>query len=498
MKRLLGSALLLTFALGCGASPAPKAEALPPPKASASAATGAPDPEPWRLRRPPAGPTSDLHFPMPEQAKLSNGLSLMVVHKAVPVASLSLVFRHGGAACPPGKSGLAALTARMLTEGTKKHPVVKLAEEIEQLGTTLDEDASRDSSSLSLSALTRDLDRAIELLGEVVTQPKFSPTDFERVQKEWLDGLRAERQAPERLASLAALGVLLGKPHGSPVSGSLIDVQKLTIKDIVDFHRKAYGAGDAALIVVGDVDLATVQKSAERALKQVGKGQAGLEQPFTPPAAPPTKRIFLVDRPGAVQSALVLAQATPKRKDPGYERRELLTTLFGGLFTSRLNLNLREEHAYTYGAHAQNLATEHWGALYIATSVRTDVTADALKEALKELNLLRDPKLGKPLVPAEIARAKADLVQSVGARLEYGARIGSTIADLWLHGLPFDYYQRYPGLLAAETTDSLGSAASSIDVDHLVVIVVGDRATVEAPLKALGYEVVAAPAELTE
>ena len=498
MKRPLCSLLLLTFALGCGASPAPKAEALPPPRPSASAPGKTPDPEPWRMQRPPAGPSSDLHFPMPEQAKLANGLSLMVVRKAVPVASVSLVFRHGGAACPPGKSGLAALTARMLTEDTKRHPGVKLAEEIEQLGTTLDEDASRDSSSLSVSALTGDLDRAIELLGEVVTEPAFLPTDFERVQKEWLDGLRAERQAPERLASLATLGVLLGKPHGSPVSGSLVDVQKLTIKDVVDFHRKAYGAADATLIVVGDVDLATVQKSAERALKKVGKGQSGLEQPFTPPAAQPAKRILLVDRPGAVQSALMLAQVMPKRKDPGFERRELLTTLFGGLFTSRLNLNLREEHAYTYGAHAQNVATEHWGALYISTSVRTDVTADALKEALKELNLLRDPKLGKPLVPAEIARAKADLVQSVGARLEYGARIGSTLADLWLHGLPLDYYQRYPSLLAAETPDSLASAATALDIDHLVVVVVGDRATVEAPLKALGYRVDAAPPELTE
>lgn len=497
MKRLALSALLL--ALGCGSPPAPKAEALAPPKPSASAAQAAPDPEPWRAQRPPAGAPGELHFPLPEQGKLSNGLSLMVVRKAVPVASLSLVFRHGAAACPPGKSGLAALTARMLTEGTHQHPSsVKLAEQVEQLGTTLDEDASRDSSSLSLSALTADLPRAIELLGEVATEPAFAPADFERVQKEWLDNLRAERQAPERLGSLAALRVLLGAPHGSPATGSLTDVKKLSIKDIVDFHRKAYGASDAVLIVVGDVDLATVQKSAELAFKKLGKGQSGLEQPLSPPPAPPAKQILLVDRPGAVQSALMLVQQLPKRSAPGYEGRELLTTLFGGLFTSRLNMNLREEHAYTYGAHAQNLATEHWGALYLATSVRTDVTADALKEALKELRLLKDPKLGKPLKADEIARARADLVQSVGARLEYGARIGSSLADLWLHGLPLDYYQKYPGLLAAETPDSLMKVADSIDIDHLVVVVVGDRALVEAPLKALGYQVVLAPADLTD
>jgi zinc protease len=488
----------LFFTLGCASAPAPKAEALPAPKPSAEAAKATPDPEPWRNQRPPAGSASELHFPKPEQAKLSNGLSLMVVRKTMPVASLSLVFRHGAAACPPGKSGLAALTARLLTEGTKKHPSLKLAEEVEQLGTTLDEDAGRDSSSLSLSALTADLERAIELLGEVVTEPAFLPADFERVQKEWLDGLRAERQAPERLASLTALGTLLGKPHGSPADGTLADAQKLTVKDLVDFHHKAYVAGDATLIVVGDVDLATVQKSAERAFKKLPATQSHLEQAFTPPPTPPAKQILLVDRPGAVQSALALLQALPKRSEKGFEQRELLTTLFGGLFTSRLNLNLREEHAYTYGAHAQNIATEHWGALYIASNVRSDVTADALKEALKELSLLKDPKLGKPIRAEEVARARADLVQSVGARLEYGARIGSSLADLWLHALPLDYYQRYPGLLASETPETLSRLAASIDIDHLIVVVVGDRATIEAPLKALGYQVTVAPHELIE
>jgi zinc protease len=499
VKRLAYSTLLLlTLLAACGSPPAPQVEALPAPKASASAAATPPDPEPWRQQRPAAGPASELHFPSPQQAKLNNGLSLLVVKKAVPVASLALVFKHGAAACPTGKSGLAALTARMLTEGTKKHPGVKLAEEIEQLGTTLDEDAGRDSSSLSLSALTQDLPRALELLGEVVSEPAFVPTDFERVQKEWLDGLRAERQAPERLASLAAFGALLGEPHGSPVSGSLTDVEKLTVKDIVDFHKKAYRAGDASLIVVGDVELAAVRKAAEPAFSRLGKGENKLEQPFTPPPAPTAKRVLLVDRPGAVQSALALAELSPKRSEPGYEKRELLTTLFGGLFTSRLNLNLREEHAYTYGAHAQNIATAHWGALYLATSVRTDVTADALKEAVKELSLLKDPKLGKPLTDAEVSRARADLVQSIGARLEYGARIGTTFAELWVHGLPLDYYQRYPGLLAAESAATLTPIANAIDLEHLVVVVVGDRAQIEVPLTKLGYEVVPAPASLTD
>jgi len=498
MRQAFVVAVLLAVACGSPPSPQVKPSPAPSPSAGVPVAKAPPDPEPWRAQRPAAGPASALRFPVPQQLKLANGLTVMVARKAVPVASLSLVFRHGGAACPPGKSGLAALTARMLTEGTKRHPGVKLAEEVEQLGTTLDEDAGRDTSSLSLSALTADVDRAISLLGEVVSEPAFSAADFERVQKEWLDGLRAERQAPERLGSLATLGSLLGKPHGSPVGGSLADVQKLTIKDLVDFHRKAYGADSALLVVVGDVDAAAVAKSAERSLGKLGKGQSGLEQAFAAPPPPPSKRILLVDRPDAVQSVLMLADLAPKRTDPGYEQRELLTTLFGGLFTSRLNLNLREEHAYTYGAHAQNLATHAWGAFFIATSVRTDVTGEALKEAVKELTLLKDPKLGKPIRAEEVARARADLVQSVGARLEYGQRLAATLSDLWLYGLPLDYYQKYPSLLATETPQSLTRAAASLDLEHLVIVVVGDRKVVEKPLQGLGYQVQPAPAELLE
>lgn len=502
-QAVLLSWLSVVLLLACGAPQAPKSRPAPPqPSASAtpSATTAAlpPDPEPWRAQRPAPGQAAELHFPAPERARLKNGLELLLVHKAVPVTSLSLVFRHGAAACPPGKSGLSALTARMLTEGTQRHPGVKLSEAIEQLGTTLDEDAGRDTSSLSLSALTADVDRAIQLLGEVATEPAFAPADFQRVQAEWLDGLRAERQAPERLASLAALRSLLGAPHGSPVSGSLEDVGKLGVKDVVDFHAKAYGAPDGVLIAVGDVEFAALKKSAEAAFQKLGRGQQGIEQTFSPKAPPQTKRLLLVDRPGAVQSTLMLLEQQPKRSAKGFEARELLTTLFGGLFTSRLNLNLREEHAYTYGAHAQNLATLHWGALYVASSVRTDVTAPALMEALKELKLLKDPKLGKPLTQQELDRARAYLVQSIGARLEYGSRVATTLGELWAEGLPVDYYQRYPELLAAETPQSLQTLSQSLDLDQLVVVVVGDRSAVEAPLKALGFQVELAPADLTE
>jgi zinc protease len=490
--------LLTLLGLSCSAAPPQPVAQRAATAAAPSSSVAPPDPEPWRAQRPSPGQPSTLRFPEPERATLSNGMTVLVARKATPVASLSLVVRHGGAASPSQKSGLAALTARMLTEGTRRRPGVKLAEAVEQLGSTLDDDTGRDKSSLSLSVLTADVERAISLLGEVVVEPAFSPSDFERAQKEWLDGLRAERQAPERIAALVAMGALLGEPHGNPVGGKLRDVQKLTVKDVADFHARAYRAPDAALVVVGDVDLAVVQRAAERAFARLNQGAATLTKPFISPPAPPPRQLLLVDRPGAVQSALAIAQRLPKRADPGHEQRELLVTLFGGLFTSRLNTNLREEHAYTYGARAQNLATQHWGALFIGTSVRTDVTAEALSETLKELDLVGQPKLGKPIAAAELGRARADLVQSVGARLEYGARIGATLADLWLYGLPFDYYAGYERLLAAETPTSLLASAELVDTEHLVIVVVGDGKVVGPSLTKLGFQVVPAPQELLD
>jgi zinc protease len=490
---------LATVALlgwSCG-GPVPRA--LPLPKEAPSAiAPVAPDPEPWRRERPAPGAPGALEFPTAERAELSNGLTLLLVKRPVPIVSMQLVFRHGASACPPGKSGLAALTARMLTEGTKRHPGPKLAAAVEQLGTTLDADTERDTTTLSMSVLAADTERALELLAEVVQEPSLAGSDFERVQKEWLDGLRSERQSPERLASLVALVSLLGKPHGSPVSGHIGDVSKLTSKDIVSFHRRAYTADHAALVVVGDLELAVVRKHAERVFGKLPKGGVELDQPFSPAVTASSRHVLLVDRPGAVQSVLALVQPFPKRSEPGFETRELLGTLLGGLFTSRLNTNLREEHGYTYGARAQNVATRHWGALFVASSVRSDVTAEALREALKELEQVREPSLGEPIAEAELKRARADLVQSLGARLEHGTRIGSAISDLWSERLPSDYYRQYPQLLARETTESVTRAAGLITPERLLTVVVGDRQQIEAPLRQAGFDVALAPPELLD
>jgi zinc protease len=469
-----------------------------PPGPAASAASSAPDPDAFRSQKPSPGKPGTLEFPVPEVTRLSNGLTLYLLERPAPVVTLWLVTRAGASSVPDGKSGLAALTARLLTEGTAQHTGLELAEAVEGLGTTLDSDASRDEARVGLTALGPDLDRALELLGEVVQRPAFLAKDFERVRGEWLDSLASERQEPQRLASLAALRLLNGPVHGAPVRGSVPDVKKLKLDDLRDFHRRAFVPKSSALVVVGKFDKESLKKSIERHFGTWQGGAPLKPLPFSPPPAPEKTRVVVVDRPDSVQSAVFAAQPFPKRSEPGYEVREVLGKVVGGLFTSRINLNLREQHAFTYGAFAQPIASEQWGAFFASTSVRTDVTADALRELLKELEKAKNPALGAPIEPAEVGRAKADLVHTLGASLEHGSRLAETVTTLFVDALPADYDARYPSLLEPIDAPAVTQAAQALTPDRLTVVLVGDRKAIEPALAEQGFDVEPAKPELTE
>ena len=237
--------LALALALAACASGAPP-RAAPAQPAQRPAPRKTPDPEAWRSGVPAPGSRAKLAYPVPDVQRLDNGLSLWVVRRPAEVVSLSLVVRHGAGAVPKGKSGLAALTARMLTEGTTGRTASALAEAAESLGSSVEHDAGRDYSTVALTTLRADVEEGLSLLAEVVQKPAFSPKELERVRQEWLDGLTAERQAPERLASLAGLRLLLGEPHGAPVGGSVPDVKRLTAKDLAQFHAAHFEIGRAS------------------------------------------------------------------------------------------------------------------------------------------------------------------------------------------------------------------------------------------------------------
>jgi zinc protease len=487
----------LVLAVGCAGPPAPtRAPNVVAP--TASARPKPPTDEAWRNAVPTPDSARPLSYPAADVSKLASGLTVAVIRRPAGVATLELVVRHGQSSVPAGKSGLAALTARMLTEGTRDKDTFALAEAVEALGTSLEHDAGRDDSTLSMTTLLSDVPRGLELLAEVVQRPAFSEKDFERVKREWIDGLVQERQTPSRVASLAGLRLVLGAERGAPVGGSVPDVEKLRRADLVAFHRARYVPSECAVIVAGDIDPAEAKKAVEAAF---GAWKAAKPVPTPKPKGTPgakSSQVVLVDRPGSVQSAIFAGQELPPRSAPGHEARSLMSDVVGGLFTSRINKNLREEHAYTYGARSSVAATRSWGAFVVQTSVESAVTADALKELFIELRRASDPSLGAPISDEEVSRARADLTTSLGAHLEQTGQMADDYATTFVQALAPTYFSTFGSTLLGIDSHAVAKEAARLDPDHMTVVIVGDAKSVHPLLEKQGYSVVAAPAALTE
>ena len=493
----LGLCFAAWLSLGCASSaPSPNAPVASPKPVVTRAVVQ--DPDAFRRSAPQPGEHPAVQFPTPTVKVLKNGVTLYVVPKQSPVTTLSVVVRHGASSVPLGKSGLAALTARMLTEGTEQHSSLSLALASESLGSSLEADAGRDESYVSLSTLTADVPRGLGLLAEVVFSPAFRPAEFARVKDEWLDGLRAERQEPARLASLVALRTLLGPRFGAPVSGSIPDVEKLKVRDLVAFHQKTYVPANLAVVAVGDVSLPGLEPDLERLFGRATGPSLPAENVAPEPAQASPLRVLIVDRKESVQSAIFAVQPFPKRSEPGFEARAILGTLLGGLFTSRLNLNLREKHAFTYGVHGQALATRHWGAFFVATDVKTESTAESLFELLSELDRARAPERGAPILEQEASRARTDLIHNLGARLEHTSSIADSMRTLYAQQLPADYFSRYPQLVNEVPTSEVSEQARRLDPQHLLVVIVGDRAQIEPSLKQHGFALESVDPKLLE
>lgn len=481
----------LTFlAAGCGG--APGAAATAPTTSTAAEAS-----EAWRRERPAAGPARSFDYPPAEVARLANGVQLYLVPRKSGTVALSLSTRAGGASSGPGQSGLAALTLRLMTEATRQKHALALAEAAEALGASLGFDTGRDASSLSLEVLPSDVEPALELLAEVITQPRFAPEDVVRVKKQWLDSLVSERQEPSRLSSLAGMRAILGTSAGAPVGGTLTDVGRLTRDDFVRFHRQQYVAGNLALLAVGDLSMQRLKELAEQSLGQLPAKNPPALPPLELPPPPTQTVVWLIDRPGSVQSALFVGQPFPERAAPGYEARLVMNNLLGGLFTSRLNMNLREKHAYTYGVRSVAIATRRWGAFISMSSVKTESTADALEQLTAELEALRRGS-PNPITAEELERSKTDLVHQLGASLEHVRRVLSDTGELYVDGLPADYHHTYPARIGAIDPAAALAEAQRLDPKRLVVVIVGDAEQVRPLLEAKGLSAVAAPSSFTD
>jgi zinc protease len=439
--------------------------------------------ERWRRQAPKAGPVKLVTLPKGDAFKLANGLT--VIHHynpALPMVAAELVIKSGSEANPLGRSGLASFTAQMLEQGTQTRSALQIADEVAQLGAFLGAGSSADASSVEVMSLKSNFSQALALLADVAQNPAFPAQEIERQRSSLLGELSQQRDSAEALASRAALAALYGDqhPYGFSALGTESSIKSIQRAELAAFWQQHYVPNNAALIVAGDIT-----RDELAALVQASFGDWRRGTVDTPGAAVvhTTKaRLLLIDKPGAPQTALRVTSLGPDRKTPLFESLQVLNAALGGLFTSRLNTILREQKGYTYAVGSGFAYRRLPGPFAIATSVRTEVTAAAVKDIFAQV---RDMG-AKPMQAWELSKARNSLVLSLPGQFETNKSVDASLANIFVYDLGLDYYSGLAARYASATTGQVQSAAKTyLQPDRLIVVGVGDQKKIAAQLSRL-------------
>jgi predicted Zn-dependent peptidase len=450
------------------------------PSAAQTGARALPD----RSKPPALGPVRPLKLPPLQQFRLPNGIPVFFVElHEVPVVQVDAIVRAGAGADPLDKPGLASLTADMLDEGAGSRSALEIADETDFLGAELESAAGWDATSVRLHVPVKSLEKALPILADVVIHPTFPTGELERVRTDRLTELLQWRDEPRAIASVALASALYGRNHryGTLTLGTEASVRRFSRGDLAAFHAQAFLPGNAALVVVGDVTAASIQRELE---KTFGAWTAPDGSAAAAPAAAPQvggREIWIVDRPGSAQSEIRIGRIGPPRSTRDYFALTVMNTILGGSFTSRLMQNLREQHGYAYGARSSFDFRLSSGPFVAAAAVQTDKTAPALTEFFKELDAIR-----KSVTEAEVAKAKNYVALSFPSDVETTGDIASKLADQFIYGLPNDALDTYVSRIGAVTLEDVRRVASEyVDPSRVRVVVVGDRRKIEGEVKAL-------------
>jgi len=460
----------------------PRAKEEAKPASGANLAGTMPD-EPWRANPPPAEPPSTLSLPVAASFKLPNGLTVLLAEQhQLPIVSAHLVVLSGSDANPVDKPGVASFTAQMLPEGTEHRSSNQIADDAAQIGSEVRESSASDQSSVSIRTLKPNVDAALNLLSDVALHPTFDPAEIERIRKIRETDILQIQDDPTQLAIGVMLKAVYGPnhPYGYREEGT-IEVNKIISRDdMVKTWQRGYAPGNSALVLTGDLAQEEARRLAE---KYFGDWKAAGERHEPPPISLKTTRaISIVDKPGAAQTFVVVAGLGVPRSTPDYVPLEVMNNILGGLFSSRINNNLREEHGYTYGGFSFFMYRRGPGLFVAGGGIRTDATAPAVHEIFKELERIRT---GPPAAD-ELTLSKGSFAHSLAGLFESSEQTANTIGDMFTYDLPPDYYQQLPAKIDAVTPNDVQHMAEKyIHPDTSVVIGAGDRAKIEDSLKKL-------------
>jgi zinc protease len=440
-----------------------------------------------RGKAPDTGTPPELKLPKLQRATLSNGLKIILAERhEVPLVNLTLATDAGFASDASTTPGTANLAMQVLTDGTRTRNALQISDELESLGATLRGSSNLDLSFVSLSALTAKLDRSLDLFADVVLNPSFPETEVKREQKLVLAGIEREQNTPTTLA-LRVLPALLygaGHPYGNPLTGSGTkeSVAKLTRGDLVKFHDTWLHPNNSTLIVAGDTTLAEVTPKLEKLFAGWKSGSAPAENVKTVAVASKSA-VYLIDKPGALQSVIIAGVVAPPRANPQEIAIEAMNDSLGGTFGGRMNMNLREDKHWSYGVRTVLRDARSQRPFYAIAPVQTDKTKESLVEMNKEFRGITGDH---PIGADELAKIQANETLKLPGSRETLSALGQSIVDLVQFGLPDDYYDTYAGKVRALKTSDVSAAAKEVvRPDNLIWIVVGDRAKIEAGVREL-------------
>ncbi|MGE5125608.1 MAG: M16 family metallopeptidase [Betaproteobacteria bacterium] len=440
-----------------------------------------------RSKRPDAGTPPAGHLPAFERATLASGLRLIVAERhEVPLVRFQLLVDAGYASDSLGVPGLASMAAGMLDEGTATRTALQISDELQRLGAQLGTGADLDTTFVTLSALKANLEPSLALFADVVLNPSFPAAELERLRKRQLAAIDQEGVQPFAMALRVLPKLLYGAGHAYALpltgSGTKASVAGITREQVARWHQTWIRPGNATLIVVGDTTLAEIRPRLESLFASWKPGSAPKKNVASVEPTP-QHAIYVMDRPGALQSTIFAGEVAPPRVNPQEITQQVLNNVLGGQFISRLNMNLREDKHWSYGAGSVFFDARGPRPFIVYAPVQTDNTKETVAEIVKELNGIRG---ARPVTADELQAAKDGLVLTLAGRWETSRAVGSSIGEIVRFGFADDYYSSYPAKVRATTLADVAAASSVIQPDRLVWVIAGDRAKIEPGLRELG------------
>ncbi|CAN5850931.1 hypothetical protein BH11MYX3_BH11MYX3_03190 [soil metagenome] len=496
MKRTTLVSTVLCLLAACGGSSPPTANPAPPPTPDPVADAPKPEPTPmqpdpmkvtqtatpqelafpeeaFRSEQPKAGPPRPFKLPKVKPFTLKSGIKVFLVEQhALPLVSLDLNFDGGSMTDPKGKEGLAGVCMAMLTEGTTQLDKIQYAEALADVASNVGSYAADDSAGVSLGSLTKHLDTTFKLFVDTLTQPGFRASDFDRMIKRRIESVKQSKGNPASVAGRVTGAVLYGITHPFGTVITEESLKAITLDDCKQFATKWLKPGGTRLFVVGDLTEAQVRAMFDGGALAAWKGSAP-KAPALPAPKGPNGRIFFVNMPGAAQSQVSLIHFGPKRTAPDYFANSMMASVFGGGFSSRINMNLREDKGYSYGARGGFSYSKTYGSFTASASVRTDSTYQTLLEIDREVKDLW--KGTKVVTKDELGREKQGAILGLPGRFQTAQAALGQYRGLVYFGLPLDYYNSYVANIGKVTEAQVkASAAKQLKPGQAVYLIVGD------------------------